>query len=156
MGKNISPLVKRSVPGMTHRITALPGTHGCILSLHSHTGFPKNQPPEGCSKTKKQTGTAEPGDTAQQGGDKAPTAHPSPSHSSAGSPASSSSQQHPQGQGLFSVCFPNFSAANQASWKEKKQKTEGRRKGAGGWELTLCGQAVHLHEMLILPRQGQS
>lgn len=41
MGKSISPLVKRLVPGMTYRITALPGTHGCILSLRSHTRFLK-------------------------------------------------------------------------------------------------------------------
>lgn len=155
MGKSISPLVKRLVPGMTYRITALPGTHGCILSLHSHTRFlkinllrdaPKPRSKQGLHSLETQHSREEikpqlripPPATAVPGH----LHHP---------PASSTHKAK-----VYFVCFPNFSAANQASWKEKKQKTEGRRKGAGGWELTLCGQAVHLHEMLILPRQGQS
>lgn len=147
-------MVNRSAPGMSHRIIALPGTAGCILSLHPHIGLPKTSFLKDALKPRSKQGLQSL-ETQRSREEIKPQLHIPPLATAMlghlhHPPASSTHKAE-----IYFVCFPNFSAANQANWKEKRQKTEGRRKEAG-WELTLCSQAVHLHEMLILPRQGQS
>lgn len=55
----------------------------------------------------------------------------------------------------FLFVFPISQQQTRPVGKKRSEKTEGRRRGGGG-KLTLCKQVVCLHEILILPQQGQS